>query len=245
MKNYKHKLFDEILYFEKLDSTSKKAERLIKSKQVAGNFLIISKQQKSGIGRGKNTWFSPEGGIWMTAALYGLDVKSNLTIFTGIAIHKAIISLFPELKESLKIKWPNDVYLNNRKLCGILSNHLSTYKYHLLGIGINTNNKIPLELVDIAISLKKDLNYEVKNSEIMNELFNIFAEDLPGFIEGQLDIKYFERNSLLLNKTIELDTDFDKFTGISRGINKDGALLLELKKGMIQPFFAGTVIRWN
>ncbi|MCK4653014.1 MAG: biotin--[acetyl-CoA-carboxylase] ligase [Candidatus Cloacimonetes bacterium] len=246
MKNFKHKLFDEVLYFENPDSTTRKANELIKSKEAHGNFLVIAREQSAGIGRKKNFWFSPKDGIWMTAALYGLSVESNLTIFTGICIHKSLSKLFPEIEGNLKLKWPNDIFLNNKKLCGILSSHLSANKYHLLGIGINTSiDEFPQELTDIATSLKKELNSEINNLTILNTLFDIFAEDLPDFIEGNIDIKYFKRNSFLLNKTVELDTDFDKFSGISHGINKQGALLLELKEGMIQPFYAGTVVSWT
>ncbi|MCK4311163.1 MAG: biotin--[acetyl-CoA-carboxylase] ligase [Candidatus Cloacimonetes bacterium] len=245
MKNFSHPFFDDVIYYNKLDSTSKRAEKLIKTNEAHGNFLVIAREQSAGIGRKKNSWFSPKGGIWITAAIYGLSVESNLTIFTGICIHRALIELFPDLENVLRIKWPNDIYLSDKKLCGILSSHLSVIKYHLLGIGINTNvDEFPQELTDIATSLKNELNSEIDNLTILNTLFDIFAEDLPYFIEGNLDVKYFKRNSLLLNKTVELDTDFDKFTGISRGINKQGALLLELKEGMIQPFFAGTVTKF-
>ncbi len=243
MKNFKHPLFDEVRYFEKINSTNKKADQLIKSKQISGNFLLIAGTQSGGIGRKENSWFSPEGGIWITAGLYGLSVESNLTIFTGICIHKALLQLFPKMQNDLKIKWPNDIYLNEKKLCGILSSHISAFKYHLIGIGINTNfEEFSKELSDISISIKQYLKTNINNSNIVKTFFDIFASNLPEFIEGKLDINYFNEHSLLNGRKIELDTDFDKFSGICRGINKKGAILIKLKKGMIQPFFAGTVI---
>lgn len=243
MKNFNHPLFDEIRFFDKIKSTDKKADNLIKSGQISGNFLLIAKTQSGGIGRKENTWFSPEGGIWITAALYGLSVESNLTIFTGICIHKALLQLFPKMQINLKIKWPNDIYLNEKKLCGILSSHNSAYKYHLIGIGINTNFlEFPEDLIKISISLQQHLKKKIDNSKLVKIIFDIFSSDLPAFIEGKLDLKYFNEHSLLKGKKIELDTDFAIFSGICKGINKKGAILLELKEGMIQPFFAGTVI---
>jgi len=245
MKNFKHPLFDEVKYFEKINSTNKKADQLIKSKQISGNFLLIAKNQSRGIGRKDNSWFSPEGGIWITAGLYGLDVQSNLTIFTGICIHKALLKLFSKMQNDLKIKWSNDLYLNEKKLCGILSSHLPAFKYHLIGIGINTNfSEFPTKLSDLSISIKQYLKTDIDNSNLVKTIFDIFSSNLPEFIEGKLQIEYFNEYSLLTGKKIELDTDFDKFSGICKGINKKGAILIELKKGMIQPFFAGTVINF-
>ncbi|NQV18269.1 MAG: biotin--[acetyl-CoA-carboxylase] ligase [Armatimonadetes bacterium] len=246
MKNFSHPFFDEIFYFIKLSSTNRYAEKLIKTNEAQGNFLVIASEQSSGIGRKKNPWFSPKGGIWITAAIYGLSVESNLTIFTGICIHKALIELFPEMKSTLKIKWPNDIYLSDKKLCGILSKHLTARKYHLIGIGINSNVIVfPDEFSDTATSLQKEFRIEVNNTEVMRNIFDKFSENLPDFIEGKLDVKYFNRYSLLKGKRVELDTDFDKFSGIAKGINKSGAMLIELKPGMIQPFYAGTVVSWD
>ena len=245
MKDFKHPLFDEVIHYKKVGSTMNEANRLIKSQQIAGNFLLIADKQTSGIGRKGNSWFSPNGGIWLTAALYGVSIESSLTIFTGICLHKSLCDTFPQLQTELKIKWPNDIFLRNRKLAGILTNYLQFFKYHLIGIGINSNvDKIPEEISQTAISLKKVLGEEINNEKILKIFFDIFAAELPSFVEGTLDRNYFLRHSFLLGKKIVLDTDFDRFTGIVKGIDKKGALLLELKPGMIQPFLAGTVTKF-
>ena len=246
MKDFKHPLFDEILYFNKLGSTSSKAERLINSNSAHGNFLCLAEEQSSGKGRGKNSWLSPVGGLWLTAALYGFDFQSNITIFTGICIHKTLTELFPSISDNLKIKWPNDIYLNDKKLCGILSSNLSSRKYHLIGIGLNTNvDELDETLASIATSLQIELNRPVNNEEVLTRIFDNFASALPNFVEGKLDVKYFNQHSLLKGLQIELDTDFDIFKGKVKGIDRNGALLIELKPGMIQPFYAGSVISWT
>jgi BirA family transcriptional regulator, biotin operon repressor / biotin---[acetyl-CoA-carboxylase] ligase len=246
MKNFQHPLFDEVYHYEKLISTSKQATKLINNQTAQGNFLIIANEQSGGIGRGKNTWSSPLGGIWMTAALYGLSVSSNLTIFTGICIHKALCELFPEFGTDFEIKWPNDIFLKNRKLCGILASHNQSDKYHLLGIGLNSNvEQYPEVISETAISLSDFLQKEVENEIIIAKIFDKFAADLPEFIEGNFDLKYFKQNSFLKGKEIILDTDFDQFSGLCKGINKSGAILIKLKSGMIQPFYAGSVLSWT
>ena len=246
MKDFKHPLFDEVLYFNKLNSTSLKAERLINSNTAQGNFLCLAGEQSSGKGRGKNSWLSPPGGLSLTAALYGFNFQSNITIFTGICIHKILSELFPSISDKLKIKWPNDLYLNNKKLCGILSNNLSGRKYHLIGIGMNTNiTELDEMLVPNATSLQIELDRSVDNEEILTRFFDNFASNLPNFVEGELDVKYFNQHSLLKGLQVKLDTDYDIFRGKAKGIDKNGALLIELKPGMIQPFYAGSVISWT
>lgn len=242
MNNFKHPLFDEILYFDQIYSTNKKAEQLIKSKQITGNFLITAKSQNNGIGRNNNSWFSPVGGIWLTCGLYGLSVGSNLTIFMGICIHKALIKLFPDIEKNLKIKWPNDIYLEEKKLAGILSTNVTSHKYHLIGIGINTNfSDFTVELSDISISLQNYFGNEIDNSFLITQIFDIFSEDLPEFINGNFDHDYFNKYSFLKDKKVVLDTSFARFLGVCKGINRNGAILLELRNGMIQPFFSGSI----
>ncbi len=246
MKDFKHPLFDEVLYFNKLNSTSLKAERLINSNTAQGNFLCLAGEQSSGKGRGKNSWVSPIGGLWLTAALYGFNFQSNITIFTGICIHKTLSELFPSITDNLKIKWPNDIYLNDKKLCGVLSSNLSSKKYHLIGIGINSNvTELDEILAPNATSLQIEFDSSVDNEQILTSVFDNFAFALPGFVEGELDVKYFNQHSLLKGLQIELDTDFDTFRGKAKGIDKNGALLIELKSGMIQPFYAGSIISWT
>ncbi len=241
-----HPLFDEVYFFEKIGSTSKQAENLIRSKTASGNFLVIARKQTGGVGRNRNRWFSPEGGLWFTAAFYGLYVPDRLTLFAGMCIHQALCELFPELKSHLKIKWPNDIYLNTKKLCGILATHQESEKYHLLGIGINSNNQeLSEELSESAISLKKYFGRDVDNELIAKTIFDSFVAKLPAFIEGDFDFAYYQAHSLLMGREITLDTDFEQFHGVCHGINKNGAILIELPSGIIQPFFAGSVIEWG
>jgi len=246
LKDFKHPLFDEVLFFNKLGSTSSKAERLINSNTANGNFLCMAGEQTSGRGRGKNSWLSPTGGIWLTAALYGFNFQSNITIFTGICIHKTLSELFPSISDKLKIKWPNDIYLDNKKLCGILSSNLTGRKYHLIGIGLNTNiGELDERMAPNATSLQIELGKLVDNEKLLAIIFDNFASALPDFVEGKLDVKYFNQHSLLKGHQIELNTDFDIFRGKAKGIDKNGALLIELKPGMIQPFYAGSIISWT
>ena len=137
-------------------------------------------------------------------------------------------------------------FLKNNKICGILSSHLESRKYHIIGIGLNTNVlEFDEELAPRSTSLQIELGQLIDNQKLLSKFFDNIASALPEFVEGNLDVKYFNLNSLLKGLQIELDTDYDVFRGKAKGIDKNGALLIELKPGMIQPFYAGSVIDWT
>lgn len=243
---FNHILFDRFLYLKSTGSTMQKAIDLIQSKEISGNFLIVAEEQTLGKGRGNSTWYSPHGGLWMTAALYNLHLDANITIFAGICLHKTLLALFPSLSAELTIKWPNDLFWDNRKIGGILCNYLEAHKYHLLGIGLNSNCQyLPENISTTASALNMILVHPVDNAIILDNLWDIFAADLPRLIDKGVDQDYFRNNSLLMNKKVLIDTEFQSFSGIVRGINHRGALLLEMKKGMIQPIYSGSVIDWQ
>ncbi len=246
LKNFSHTFFDEVAYFKHLTSTSLKAEQLIRTGQAQGNLLVIADTQSGGMGRNKRHWVSPEGGLWFTSAVFGLPLTSKLTLFTGITLHKALLRLYPSLKDSLMIKWPNDIYLDNRKVAGILASHLPRHRYHLIGIGINSNFTQFSESPDNnPITLKEFLNTDIDNDTILSTFFDLFAEELPSIIEANPDMDYLNKYSLLKDKHVILDTDFDRYQGKVINISSEGALLLEIKPGMIQPFLAGSVVEFS
>jgi BirA family biotin operon repressor/biotin-[acetyl-CoA-carboxylase] ligase len=239
-----HPFFDQIKVIKKIGSTSQRAESLIKKKEAVGNFLIIADEQTTGKGRTGNRWDSPLGGIWMSAGCYGLPVASNFTIYTGIIIHKTLSKILPDSDKLLKIKWPNDIYYDDKKICGIIASYFPHHQYHVLGIGINTNFEIfDEEIAENAISTKQIIGREINNEELISNLFSEFSSLLPEFVEKGLVPyqKYYTENSYLIDKRVILKTEFESYSGTVIGLNKKGALLIRLASGMIQPFFSGTI----
>ncbi|MCD4829720.1 MAG: biotin--[acetyl-CoA-carboxylase] ligase [Candidatus Cloacimonetes bacterium] len=238
-----HALFDETIVLGKTASTQKDAEKRIREGDVQGNFLVVATEQSGGRGRGDNRWHSPQGGLWMTMALYGLSVPPSLTLFCGVCLQQAMAPLLPA-EASLRLKWPNDIMLDGRKLAGILSAHLAHKRYHLLGIGVNTNvASFPQALADGATSLSIATGDVVDNDALMLRFFDIFAAELPRFIDEGFApwVEEYRERCFLSGKRVSLQSEFAGHEGISRGINRHGALLIELEGGMIQPFYAGTV----
>jgi BirA family transcriptional regulator, biotin operon repressor / biotin---[acetyl-CoA-carboxylase] ligase len=238
--------FDHVHRFKNLDSTLTKAKQLIINRDIQGNFLIIADKQTAGMGRKENYWHSPNGGLWVTAGLYNIPVKNSITIFIGLCIIKALSQLYPQLKDNIGIKWPNDIMYDGKKIGGILTTNHPTFRYLLAGIGINTNNTEFLgDLETSALALTTIIGQEIDNIELVTAIFAQFSELLPDFIENELTnlIEDYHRLSILENRVITIKTEFEEFSGLVSGITPQGAILLKLDNGYIQPFYSGTVVK--
>lgn len=134
----------EVLYFDTIDSTNIKAQELAEKGYPSGT-LVVADKQESGKGRRGRSWVSPSGtGIFMTLMIKP-DINPNnasmLTLVAALAVAKAITSVTGE--EAL-IKWPNDIVVNSKKVCGILTEMNAQFDYinHIVvGIGINVHNE--------------------------------------------------------------------------------------------------------
>jgi len=131
----------DIYYFKSLSSTNMLAKKLIKD-GVEEGAIVVSDIQLNGRGRKKRNWFSPEGGLWFSVVLYPhipLERGMLLTMASSVAIVQGIketTGLHPV------IKWPNDLLINEKKVCGILTEldaEMDRINYAVIGIGINVN----------------------------------------------------------------------------------------------------------
>ncbi|MFA7057155.1 MAG: biotin--[acetyl-CoA-carboxylase] ligase [Candidatus Cloacimonadales bacterium] len=245
MKIDEHPLFDEIIYKTKINSTSTYALSLIKDKLVKGNFLVVADEQSSGKGKLTNSWYSPQGGLWFSIGLYNVVQDSSITLFMATLIHQTLTEIYPSLTDVLKIKWPNDIFLEDKKMCGILTSYYSWSKYLICGIGIDTNiAELPLELLNIATSLRDYLQVEVSNSFLLKSLLDKLHDNLPIFVEKGFAAyqDYYNKYDYLQGRFIGLDTEFQVFRGRALKVNKKGALILEIDENIIQPFYSGSVV---
>ena len=240
-----HPLFDEIIHKNKLNSTSTYALSLIKDNLIKGNFLITADEQSAGSGRKKCLWHSPKGGLWLSLGLYNVIQDSSITLFMAVLIHQTITEIYPSLRDDLKIKWPNDILIKDRKVCGILTSYYSWAKYLVCGIGIDSNiAEMPLELSNIAASLRSYLNIEINNSFLLKAFLDKLYQQLPVFVEyGFAEYQnYYNQFDYLKDRNVSLDTEFQIFQGRVLKINKKGALILELDENLIQPFYSGSIV---
>lgn len=224
----------EIFYFPSIDSTNTKANQLAEEGYPTGT-LVVAERQESGKGRRGRNWASPEGnGIFMTLILkpeINPNNASMLTLVAALAVSKAITKC---TGRPAGIKWPNDIVMNGKKVCGILTEMSAQFDYvnHIvIGIGINVHNEsFPEELSHMATSLylesKEHFNRAALIEEILEQFEDYYAvylktEDLSGLVK-EYDISLVNRN-----QQVKVLDPKEPFEGKAMGITPRGELIVD------------------
>jgi len=157
--------------FEELNSTNAKAKEMAAA--GAGEWtVVLAKKQGAGYGRKGNAWFSPEGGLYFTVILPkgNVDDLQLLTILAAFCVANAAKEKFGV---EPMIKLPNDVHLDGKKICGILTENviMGGVKSSVIGIGVNTNiEKFPSGLEKSSTSLKIELGADIDNGALLEQI---------------------------------------------------------------------------
>ena len=207
----------KVIHLKEIDSTQNYAKKLILNNEK--NFVIVADIQTSGRGRNGHTWTSPIGGLWFS---FDIDFYSDFpTLVIGIA---AMEILKKEYSCDLKIKWPNDLILNRKKVGGILCEKVNDEI--IAGIGINTNVK-DIEL-DTATSFFSKTNKVVDNIELMHEIIKK-CEEISNW-DGEKIIDIFRENMAYIGQECFVYSIQCKAKILD--IASDGKLVVETDEGI-------------
>lgn len=225
----------EVLYFDTIDSTNIKAQELAEKDYPSGT-LVVADKQESGKGRRGRSWVSPSGtGIFMTLMIKP-DINPNnasmLTLVAALAVAKAITSV---TGEEAMIKWPNDIVVNGKKVCGILTEMNAQFDYinHIVvGIGINVHNEsFPEEISQMASSLMIEAGGKrFHRAQIIAETMSYFEQYYDTFLKTQdLSALVREYDELLVNrnKSVRVLDPKEPFDGKAMGITPKGELIVD------------------
>jgi BirA family transcriptional regulator, biotin operon repressor / biotin---[acetyl-CoA-carboxylase] ligase len=160
----------DIKKFDTLDSTSAKAKELAAQGAAAWTVVLAGKQEV-GYGRKGNPWYSPEGGLYFSIILPKSNIE-DLQILTVLAAFCVAKTIKDNYEAEPFVKLPNDVYLNGKKVCGILTENviLGEVRSSVIGIGINTGiDYFPADL-NAASSLKKELGKPIDNKLFLEQI---------------------------------------------------------------------------
>lgn len=243
----------EVYFQGEMDSTNTQAKRLAEEGAVSGT-LVVTDCQSKGKGRRGRIWESPRGSSVYMTLLMRPDIlpqrASMLTLVMGLSVAQAVQKLLDSEKSTQKvqIKWPNDVVLNRKKLVGILtemSAQIDYIEYLVIGVGINVNTReFPEELQDKATSLWAELGHSVNRAELIAQIMKTFEENYLIFEKTQ-DLsglmKEYEAVSANYQKPVKVLEPGKEYTGIARGINEMGELLVEREAHRIEQVYAGEV----
>lgn len=244
-----------IKVYKNLDSTNNEAKRLLID-DVPFNTVILAEEQSGGKGRRGKSFFSPPGdSIYVSFILKPLvDVSRSLliTVAASVAVSRAVekfigktTNLYPQ------IKWVNDVYIDNKKICGILTEAVTDVENGqiqslVLGIGINVNfdeEQIPEELKDIITSIRIPSGQRNKFvSTLINEIFQIQGQiprndssEEPSFMEE------YRQRSIILGKNIHIIKNDEKINARAVDIDSKGGLVVQYPSGLIDTLNTGEV----
>lgn len=238
---------NEILFFDEVGSTNVMVKKMAEEGANHG-LVFISERQTAGRGRRGREWISPRGNCYFSILLRPdllAEKASMLTLVSALAVAKAIRNL---TGLEAQIKWPNDIVLNGKKICGILtesSTDLEFVNYIVVGIGVNVNQKeFTEDLDEKATSLWLELSDEINRGKLIATILQEFEYYYIKFIQN-LNLSFLkdEYNSLLVNVGREVKMIEKNKERICKaiGIDEDGSLLVENEKGIREAIISGEV----
>ncbi|MBA4312851.1 MAG: biotin--[acetyl-CoA-carboxylase] ligase [Chlorobiaceae bacterium] len=230
----------KIFCFDLIDSTNLKAKQFLQEGVDEGT-VVIADEQTAGRGRLNRSWIS-EGKKNLTFSIIVRSAISPekigvISIYAGLSVMETL-KHFSELQPDCK--WPNDVYLKGKKVCGILSeavfenNRLTGI---VIGIGLNVNQiNFPDEIKDKATSLSVALGKDQNRFEIFGRILNRLENNYESIKSGGLKylLEEFENNSSMFNKEVKINQNGKILHGIARRLDDDGGLIIKTTNSEIK-----------
>ncbi len=239
----------KIYYFAETGSTNIDAKRLAEEGAPHGT-LVVAGRQSAGRGRRGRQWASADSreAIYMTLLLkpdFSPKHASCVTLLMAVSVTSALEEV---CGERFYIKWPNDIVLGGRKVCGILTEMSAEtdYIHHVvIGAGINVNqNDFPPEILEVATSVRRETGKITSRAQIIAKVMYFFEQYYELFLQtydlSAVRVNYEEH---LANKDREVRVldPAGEYTGIARGITDVGELVVERSDGTLCSVYAGEV----
>jgi BirA family transcriptional regulator, biotin operon repressor / biotin---[acetyl-CoA-carboxylase] ligase len=243
--------FRKVLWHDTIDSTNRFARDALRDGSLNAPSLIVASHQTSGVGRGGNKWFSPDGCLMFTLVIPMPTNEHLLPLKTGITIAKAVE---PLIRVPPKVKWPNDVYLGERKLGGILIEVIKAeYPVAIIGVGLNCQVDFSGATSDVrerAVSLHEHARLDdpeayVPESVLIRILKGLDSISSTSTIDHETFQSEWNQYSLLDGRSLCIESGGERIEGICDGITPNGSLRLIDTDGHIQTIIAGTIISFT
>jgi len=232
-------------YFKSISSTNLFTKKLAED-GIGEGVVVVADVQTSGRGRKNRTWLSPYGGLWFSVILRpnipperGMLVTMTASVAVAQAI-KEITGVDPV------IKWPNDLLINGKKVCGILTEfdaEMDKINYTVVGIGINVNNEINDEIKKIATSMLIETGSKIQRVKLLRTILKYFDENYVKLVSGEYS---FIRNlwssyANIIGRKIEVENEGNIVSGVVSDIDDSGYLILKTKNDTVR-IVSGNVI---
>jgi BirA family biotin operon repressor/biotin-[acetyl-CoA-carboxylase] ligase len=235
-------LEQRIHYLREVGSTMAVARELAKKGAGEGT-IVIAEAQTRGRGRLSREWLSPAGGIYFTLVLrprISPAYAPRINLMASIAVATTIRKLFG-LKAGLK--WPNDVLIEGKKVCGILAEmdaEMDVVNFVNVGIGINANTSIP-QFEKTTTSLRDALGKEISRKEFLSALLMEIERWQALLMKTNL-LEEWKKLSLTLNKDVRIISLGEEIVGRAIDIDATGALIVKGRDGSLRTVLVGDCI---
>ena len=234
--------------FREIDSTNDMAKELALIGAREGTVLVAETQTK-GKGRLGREWISPAGGLWFSVILQpriSPEDAPKFTLLAAVAVAKTLQKIFHMRAE---VKWPNDVLINGKKICGILteaSTRGGRLNFVVIGFGVNADfllSRLPAPLHQSATTLREELSMAVDLEALLRSLLEETERYYGIFREGNFEdiLAEWRRLAKFLGSYVYVKSLNEKVEGWAVDVDEQGALIIRLKDQTTRKIFAGDV----
>jgi BirA family biotin operon repressor/biotin-[acetyl-CoA-carboxylase] ligase len=205
---------------------------------------IIAERQTAGRGRLKRTWITTDGNIAVSIIIYPpKKYLQSLIMLGSLAVANAIKNT---TGIKCQLKWPNDVLIHGKKVCGILieiKTHIDRLDYAIFGIGINVNMKTSdyPELKSQATSLSEETDKPVSRIKLLRQLFIEMERLYSGLLSGKSLYADWRHSLTTIGKAVRIQSGDSTLEGTAESVNEDGSLMLRLVDGTLMRITIGDV----
>jgi BirA family biotin operon repressor/biotin-[acetyl-CoA-carboxylase] ligase len=238
-----------LLFRSVVNSTNDWAKELAEQGMQEGT-VVVAGHQTAGRGRFGREWVSPKGGLWFSMVLRPEQKASQAAKLVFVASLAVASVLHNKYGLRTEIKWPNDVLVEGRKICGILVETRSSNRepvYSIMGIGINANvccnMFLPVPIRSTATSVQNELGRKIRLSRLLQAVLEELERVYDLFIASgfQSILTRWKTFANFLGHEVVITERGGAFCGMACDIGKDGELVLRLKDGSLRQFHSGTV----
>jgi BirA family biotin operon repressor/biotin-[acetyl-CoA-carboxylase] ligase len=220
------------------------------SKGAPEGTIVIAERQTGGKGRLGRVWHSPKGtGIWMSLIIrpsIPLPKAPQLTLLTAVSLAKAIQTTY---QLTVQIKWPNDLLIDGKKFCGILTElnaESDRINYLVIGVGINVNtvqSDFPQELQEIATSLRVASGQTIKRSVLIQAFCREFEAEYEHYLAHGFDRvrTRWEELSISLGRMVTVRTIHTTLEGKAIGLDQEGVLIVQDAEGQQHKVYSADI----
>lgn len=243
--------FGKVVFFSReVNSTSDWAKELAKVGAEEGT-VAVAQTQTAGRGRLGREWISPRGGLWFSIVLrpnLNVSEATKLVFVASLAVAEV---LHEKYKLRTETKWPNDVLVNGKKVCGILA-EMNTkgenVNYAILGVGVNANfcadKVLPESVKTSATSIENELGKKIRLESLLKAVLEKMERIYDRYVEAgfTLLLEGWKRYARFLGHRVVVTDQNGRLNGLALDVDLEGALILKLEDGTTRRFLVGDVV---